>query len=108
MPKHVKPSDMIGQRFGMLVVRCVDPFYDPKTDNGRKWYCVCDCGGSKSFSTTTLRDGRARSCGCMQPDHLKGPRKPKLRFRNGGLYFGKHKLTPEEERARHERLMRDL
>ena len=58
MPKHAKPSDMIGKRFGMLVVRCVDPFYDPKTDNGRKWYCVCDCGGSKSFSTTVLQDGR--------------------------------------------------
>lgn len=47
-----------GQRFGMMQVleRC----------GGTKWRCLCDCGIYKIVTTTNLRSGDVRSCGCKQ------------------------------------------
>lgn len=51
----------IGERFGRLVVI--------EKDNGGhlpvKWFCVCDCGGSKSVIANALNSGKTKSCGCL-------------------------------------------
>jgi len=62
--------DIKGQRFGMLVA-------ESRLPNG-KWLCRCDCGNTKEVTAGKLREGKIRSCGCLQPqkrpDDLTGMR----------------------------------
>jgi hypothetical protein len=56
-------TDLVGQRFGALVV------VDSKQIVGRHKHlehlCQCDCGNTKIFSTSNLKCRVARSCGCL-------------------------------------------
>jgi hypothetical protein len=56
--------DLIGQRFGRLVVRERRPYRNKHA--GVYWLCECDCGGSKEASTHSLRRGGVASCGCLR------------------------------------------
>ena len=57
--------DLLGQRFGKLVVI---EYVGTKTyKNGNKfsqWLCRCDCGGTKIATGTNLKRGVTTSCGC--------------------------------------------
>lgn len=55
--------DLIGQRFGRLVVS------EKLWTNNRRamlWLCNCDCGKKVKATTTVLRNGHTRSCGCLR------------------------------------------
>ena len=57
----MKAIDLSGERFGSLVAT-------KRAENkGRNtyWICVCDCGRTISVSTTHLRRGKTKSCGCQ-------------------------------------------
>lgn len=56
-----KLHDLIGQRFGRLIVtsREIRP-------RGARWICKCDCGGEAKCMTCNLRSGISQSCGCLQ------------------------------------------
>ena len=57
-----KYMDLAGQRFGRLTV--VE--YVGRTRHGHVvWKCACECGGSSTPTTQSLRCGHARSCGCI-------------------------------------------
>jgi hypothetical protein len=60
--------DLIGERFGKLVV--VARADRTKSKNWR-WRCVCDCGGEKVVQGGNLRFGSVRSCGCIVRNQLK-------------------------------------
>jgi len=65
-----------GRRFGRLVAL---------RHNGRRrkyivWRCVCDCGREHDATSSNLRHGRVRSCGCLQQD---------TRARHGGARRGR-------------------
>ena len=59
----MKPNNLIGQRFGRLVVT---------HDAGRckkknvLWGCRCDCGGVAVAHAYDLRAGKTASCGCIR------------------------------------------
>lgn len=54
--------DLTGRRFGRLVVK----HRINKENSGHvRWYCECDCGGSKEVRGQSLRQGRCKSCGCL-------------------------------------------
>lgn len=55
-----KQRDIVGQRFGRLVVVKED------IENKRKLVCQCDCGKTKSVNRFNLMSGKIRSCGCLQ------------------------------------------
>lgn len=59
MPKAL---DLVGQRFGRLVVTA----RDGSTHGHSRWACACDCGGEVSTAAGCLRSGRTTSCGCAQ------------------------------------------
>lgn len=61
MPKLI---DLTGQKFGRLTV-----LYRDTTRKGTYWMCQCECGNLKSIPRSTLRDGRAKSCGCLQREN---------------------------------------
>ena len=58
MPPFV---DITGERFGRLVA------ISPVREGGRvKWLCKCDCGGETITTSSKLRAGHTKSCGCLQ------------------------------------------
>jgi hypothetical protein len=58
----VKGIDLLGQRFGRLVV--VE--FAGKARNGKRtWRCLCDCGQEVVARADTLRVRHTRSCGCL-------------------------------------------
>lgn len=56
-------GDLIGQRFGKLVViEQAEGGKDAAGHKYRRWLCACDCGGTTIASTANLRGGK--HCGC--------------------------------------------
>lgn len=58
MPLH----DLTGHRFGLLIVTSRAP-NSPR--GGVRWDCQCDCGGTNTVAAGDLRNGKIRSCGCL-------------------------------------------
>lgn len=52
--------DLSGLHFGRLEVLSYQI--------GSKWSCKCVCGAIKAVTTTDLRMGKTRSCGCLQAE----------------------------------------
>lgn len=63
--------DLLGQRFGRLVV--TKRLGARMTSGGFKifWRCRCDCGDIADVRTGGLTGGYNRSCGCRQGGQLK-------------------------------------
>lgn len=59
-----KRIDLTGQRFGRLTV--IE--YDHAEHDGAHWLCQCDCGNEKVVAGYLLRNGGAKSCGCLKSD----------------------------------------
>ena len=55
--------DLSGEKFGMLTV--ISRVGSNKYGNAL-WNCECDCGGFKIVSTSDLKQGRVKSCGCLK------------------------------------------
>jgi len=58
-----KIPDLIGQRFGKLVVIS---FHGLNKQNKSMWECICDCGKHKVIRGSLLRYGTSQSCGCLR------------------------------------------
>jgi hypothetical protein len=58
--------DMIGRRYGRLKVESYDSV---SKDGHAKWFCRCDCGGTKVVQGNCLRRGVTNSCGCLQSEN---------------------------------------
>ena len=60
------PSNLIGQRFGKLVVIDVaEDNISPKGKRRKQWLCQCDCGDKCLAMDNSLRAGYKKSCGCL-------------------------------------------
>lgn len=72
----VAPHDLSGQRFGKLVAIEVSG----TGKGGRKWLCLCDCGGESNATAYNLHSGNSKACG-------------KCRVYNGGGLKHGHRPT---------------
>ena len=61
----MKKKDLIGQRFGRLVV--INEIKERKKHK-IMWLCQCDCGSTLEVLGECLRTGRTQSCGCWQKE----------------------------------------
>ena len=60
--KDLTFEDLIGQRFGRLIVIR----QEGRTKNKQvKWLCKCDCGNEAVVTTSHLKLGHIKSCGCL-------------------------------------------
>ena len=67
--------DLVGQRFGMLVVIG----QASSTATGlRRWICKCDCGKEHTVIGSNLIRGTTISCGCKRYKNLEGQKFGKL------------------------------
>ena len=65
----MKAVDLVGQRFGrLIVIERVDNYVTPKGKKGSNWLCQCDCGNVIEVLGVNLRHGRTKSCGCLRSD----------------------------------------
>ena len=62
-----KRIDLVGQRFGRLLVIA----YEGTRDYAARWTCQCDCGTQISVATGKLTTGWTQSCGCLHSDSAK-------------------------------------
>lgn len=59
--------DITGQRFGKLTV--IRKHQNKKWDiDSAFWECQCKCGNMTIVSTSNLKSGNTRSCGCLQKE----------------------------------------
>lgn len=58
----MKLEDFTGQRFGRLSVILRSENYGKHV----RWSCVCDCGKLTNVSSTHLKTGHTKSCGCVR------------------------------------------
>lgn len=72
MPKLGERKNLIGQRFGRLVVEKIDhEDYDKRGYFLQyRYLCRCDCGGTRIIPAESLKSGRANSCGCLHTEEL--------------------------------------
>lgn len=56
--------DLVGKRFGKLVVKHYAGFWG----NHAHWHCVCDCGNEVDVRRQELALGKTRSCGCIRKE----------------------------------------
>lgn len=64
-----KPQDILGQKYGRLLVIGAT---EEKDANGHTLYeCQCDCGGTKKVPAYLLMGGRVSSCGCARKGHVR-------------------------------------
>lgn len=61
--------DLLGQRFGRLVVIEKDTSIK-RAGNKTYWKCQCDCGNQKSVVGQSLREGKTTSCGCLMKEKV--------------------------------------
>lgn len=62
------PTTLVGNRYGKLTVLSKYGYHISK--NGTKkvtWLCQCDCGNQRIVTGNKLKEGRAKSCGCIRP-----------------------------------------
>lgn len=78
--------DIAGQKFGRLLA-----LYQEGVSKDRQivWNCLCDCGTVTITKSRNLREGRTKSCGCLNKElssqRLKKvkPQSPKLKCKRG-------------------------
>lgn len=75
--------DLTGMKYGRLTVLRLD---EGHTGAKRHWICECGCGALSSVTTSHLRSGNSKSCGC-------------LRVETTGANFRKHGHSRGRKRA---------
>jgi hypothetical protein len=62
----LKRPEIVGKRFGRLVVESVA--HEPTSVGRNRWFahCRCDCGGTTRALPSNLDSGNTLSCGCVQ------------------------------------------
>ena len=63
-----KLIDLTGQQFGRLTVLHRAPKPEGLTSSSAFWLCLCECGKEKVISGNVLRQGKAKSCGCLNTE----------------------------------------
>ena len=75
-----KGHDLSGDSFGRLTVVYDTGERDPK--RGKIWMCKCICGNYHKVSTSHLRHGNTKSCGCLRkgsPNRFQGSLKDEMK-----------------------------
>ena len=80
-------NELIGHRFGRLTVVS----YNGSKRNNSMWNCKCECGNNHVVSTTNLKLGSIKSCGCFAREGIS-----KRSITHG---FNIDRVRPREYRA---------
>lgn len=59
-------NDLVGQKFNKLTVLKLQ-----STENKTIWKCKCDCGNIVYVSSSHLKSGHTKSCGCLKRRYVE-------------------------------------
>jgi hypothetical protein len=62
--EDMKALNLTGMRFGRLLVIRRAANIGKKT----AWFCLCDCGNNTIVKSTSIIEGKTKSCGCLHND----------------------------------------
>ena len=67
---RMRLDNLTGKEFGRLFV--IKRSYTKQYNGGTivYWACKCDCGNETTVKTSHLKDGKIRSCGCLEKENL--------------------------------------
>ncbi len=82
-------KNLVGQRFGSLVVESQAPHIIYKERKYVAWNCRCDCGNSTIVPASNLHNRTVKSCGCV----ISSAEAQIIR------YFQKHKISYDKQIA---------
>lgn len=85
IPRNPNFIDLTDQRFGRWTVES----YAGRRGRKPYWACRCDCGGAKIVHGSHLKDGRSRSCGCLNREVQRQSFE-----KHGGAPYDKSKRHP--------------
>ena len=89
----MKAIDLSGQTFGNLTV---ESRVENTKSGSAQWRCRCSCGNTVIATTSILRSGNKKSCGCKAKHDLTGRRFGKLTvIREMPVHPGRQKVTWE-------------
>lgn len=89
-----RADDLSGKVFGRLTVLRKSEELHPR--GYYPWVCKCECGNVKTISSSGLRDGTTKSCGCLNNEKR---RERKGNFKDlTGIVFGKLTILYEVPR----------
>ena len=88
----MKLRNLVGERFGRLVVLEHGKTERTKYGTIHFWKCKCDCGNEVEVRSAELTGGKTKSCGCLWREAISGPKVDVAGF--VGKTFGK--LTIKE------------
>jgi hypothetical protein len=79
--------DLTGQKFGRLTVI---ELAGKNKYKANMWNCLCECGNHSLITTSSLRDGNNRSCGCLKREKLieKNRKHGMRRTRECEIWYG--------------------
>ena len=61
-------EDLTGQKFNRLTVIKRGEDLICKSRNVIRWLCRCECGNETLVTTSSLKSGKTKSCGCLQKE----------------------------------------
>lgn len=80
------PTDLVGARFGRLVVLAVD---ERRSSGYVRLSCRCDCGVERSFRRNLLASNSVTSCGCRRDRASEKPARKPVVVDLSGRRFGR-------------------
>ena len=85
-----KIYDLIGERFGkLLVIDCVGTIRNGDR-SATFWECMCDCGNTTVVRTAYLMNGSTRSCGCLVAETARKSSYRDLTGKRFGMLTAQH------------------
>lgn len=69
-----RPNDIVGKRFGRLVVKSFHGWVEGSKPRLSLWDCSCDCGGNIIMRRSYLTTTPVPSCGCYKSERLREAR----------------------------------
>ena len=60
-----KIINLIGEKYGRLTVLSLAEKPQGSKSTSKFWLCECECGNKKIISGNVLRQGKSKSCGCL-------------------------------------------
>jgi len=93
----IRQDTLVGKRFGKLVV--LEPT-DQRVKKCIVWKCQCDCGNITFKNTNLLRNGYAKSCGCLKQENADKRTDERARQLIGQRFGRLTIMAPTKERVR--------
>jgi hypothetical protein len=84
--------EMVGKRFGRLVITGFKPYTFPRGRTQPRYICQCDCGNKTQAFRSNLTSGNVSSCGCFRSEEMRRLHTKHGDTQNGGPHAPEYRV----------------